>query len=508
MKRRTFSVLAAILILTAAALWLALPKNPGIHIHLGGLDYDREVKINQGLDLQGGIQVLLEADLPDDAQVDPQAMATARKIIEGRVNGLGVTEPLVQLQGSRRIIVELPGLEREEQALSTIRETGLLEFIDTAYQFIPPGTIVQTDYVPGQPIAADPGTPQNADTERPSEEGEPIYHTVMTGEALKNAWLATDNSKGYIEYLIGFELNPEWSSFFSEYTGSHIDQFLTIVLDKEVISSPRIESRIPDGTGTITGKFTRDEGESLAVQLRYGALPIPLRIESNQKIGPSLGQESVQQSVKAGIVGLSAVLLFMLIYYRLPGLLADLSLAIYGLLNFAVFKLGSSFMLVLAVVLFVIYLIERRDNWLLWMSVGLMFVAVVLSFQAVTLTLPGIAGFLLSTGMAVDANILIFERMKEELRAGRTLRAAVNAGFDRAWTSIWDSQASTLIICAILYIFGSNFGASIVKGFAITLAIGTVINLFTAITVTRTFMSVTFELGEEGIAQKRWLLGV
>jgi protein-export membrane protein SecD len=496
-----FAVLAAILVLAAIALWLALPNNPGIHLHIGGIDYDRNIKINQGLDLQGGIQVLLEADLPADEKVDPEAMATARKIIENRVNGLGVTEPLVQLQGTRRIIVELPGLEREEQALALIRETGLMEFIDTGSQFLPVGTTVHTDYTPGQPLSEAPAAPQF------TEEGEPIYHTVMTGEALKSAGVATDNSKGYIEYMIAFELNPDWASFFSDYTASHIGQFLTIVLDKDVISSPRIETRIPDGRGTITGSFSRDEAQSLAVQLQYGALPIPLRIESNQKIGPSLGQESVRQSVRAGIAGLSAVLLFMLIYYRLPGLLANLSLVIYGLLNFAVFKLGSTFMLVLAVALLLIYLIERRDNWLLWMSLGLMFVSVVLNFRAVTLTLPGIAGFLLSTGMAVDANILIFERMKEELRAGRTLRAALNAGFDRAWTSIWDSQASTLIICAILYVFGSNFGASIVKGFAITLAIGTVINLFTAITVTRTFTSVMMEAGEQSIAERRWLLG-
>jgi protein-export membrane protein SecD len=165
-------------------------------------------------------------------------------------------------------------------------------------------------------------------------------------------------------------------------------------------------------------------------------------------------------------------------------------------------------MVILAFALLIIYLIDRRDRWLLWMSLGLFMVAIVLSFKSVTLTLPGIAGFLLSTGMAVDANILIFERIKEELRAGRTLRAALNAGFERAWSSIWDSQASTLIICAILYIFGSNFGASIVKGFAITLAIGTVLNLFTAITITRTFMSATFDLGERFIAERRWLLGI
>ena len=502
MRQRTFSVLAAIIVLTGIALWIALPSNPGIHLHFWGINFDRDIKISQGLDLQGGIQVLLEANVAADVKIDPEKMATTRKIIENRVNGLGVTEPVVQLQGTRRIIVELPGLEREEEALATIRQTGLMEFIDAGSNFLAPGTTVLTDYVQGQPIAEAPATPQI------SADGQPIYHTVMTGEALKDAYRGSDNTKGYVEYLIGFELNPDWATFFSDYTGTHVGQFLAIVLDKQVISCPSIETRIPDGKGTITGKFTREEADALAVQLRYGALPIALRIESNQRIGPSLGQESVRQSVRAGIVGLSAVLVFMLIHYRLPGLLADLSLAVYGLLNFAVFKLGSTFMLVLAVVLFLIYIIERRDSWLLWMSVGLLLIAVILNFPSVTLTLPGIAGFLLSTGMAVDANILIFERMKEEIRKGRPLKAAVSAGFDRAWTSIWDSQASTLIICAILYVFGTSFGASIVKGFAITLAIGTVINLFTAITVTRSFITTVFEFGEERIAPKRWLLGV
>jgi protein-export membrane protein SecD len=173
-----------------------------------------------------------------------------------------------------------------------------------------------------------------------------------------------------------------------------------------------------------------------------------------------------------------------------------------------VFKLGSAFLIILAVLLIVIYLLERKDAWLLWMGVGIFMAAVILGFTSVTLTLPGIAGFLLSTGMAVDANVLIFERMKEELRAGRSLHVAQRTGFDRAWSSIWDSQVSTLIICAILYVFGSNFGASIVKGFAITLAIGTVLNLFTAITVTRTFMSAALETGERRVARRLWLFGV
>jgi protein-export membrane protein SecD len=500
MRQRTLSTLAAILALTGFAVWIALPSNPGIHI--GFLNLDRPVRISQGLDLQGGIQVLLEADLPPDVQVQPEAMETARKIIENRVNGLGVTEPLVQLQGGSRIIVELPGLQDEERALSLIRETGMLEFIDAGYSFLPPGTLVVTDYVPGQPISDPPAEPQYTD------DGERIYHTVMTGEALKSASRYSNNASGILRHQVAFELQPEWARVFADYTASHVGQRLAIVLDKEVLSSPEISEPIPGGTGSISGDFSREEADALAIKLRYGALPIPLRVESNQKIGPSLGQESVTQSIKAGIAGLSAVLLFMLVYYRLPGLLADLTLIIYGLLNMAVFKMGSLFMVILAVVLLVIYLIERRDQWLLWMSFGLFMVAVILSFPSVTLTLPGIAGFLLSTGMAVDANILIFERIKEELRAGRTLRTAVSVGFDRAWSSIWDSQASTLIICAILYIFGSNFGASIVKGFAITLAIGTVLNLFTAITVTRTFMTATFDLGERQIAERNWLLGI
>ena len=180
-QRKAWSVLAAIIILTAIAIWIALPNNPGIHIRLGENNYDRDIRIVQGLDLQGGIQVLLVADLAEDAEIDAQAMETARKIIENRVNSLGISEPLVQLQGTRRIIVELPGIEDEEQAIQTIRETGLMEFIDLGSGYLPPGTVVKTDYVPGQPMPEAPATTQY------DEAGQEIYHTVMTGEALKSA---------------------------------------------------------------------------------------------------------------------------------------------------------------------------------------------------------------------------------------------------------------------------------------------------------------------------------
>ena len=210
--------------------------------------------------------------------------------------------------------------------------------------------------MPGQPIAEAPAKMQT------TADGTQVYHTVMTGAALKSAARYSDNRGGLLEHQVAFELNPDWARFFSEYTASHVNQRLAIVLDKEVISSPEITERIPNGTGSISGDFTREGADALAIQLRYGALPIPLRIESNQKIGPSLGQESVEQSIKAGIIGLSTVLLFMLIYYRLPGLLADLSLVIYGLLNLAVFKMGSLFMIILAVTLVIIYFFDRQGT--------------------------------------------------------------------------------------------------------------------------------------------------
>jgi protein-export membrane protein SecD len=219
--------------------------------------------------------------------------------------------------------------------------------------------------------------------------------------------------------------------------------------------------------GTITGSFTLDEAQQLALQLRYGSLPIPLRVETTRLIGATLGEASVQASIRAGAIGVSIVLLFMLVYYRLPGALANIALLIYATLNFAVFK-------------------------------GL----------AVTLTLPAIAGFLLSTGMAVDANILVFERMKEEIRKGSRLDEAIEAGFSRAWTSIRDSNIATLVICFILWTFGRNFGASMVQGFALTLAIGVSISMFTAVTVTRTFVRIVLGGFQEAISRRRWLLAI
>jgi len=236
------------------------------------------------------------------------------------------------------------------------------------------------------------------------------------------------------------------------------------VLDGRVLSAPTINAAI-QGSGVIQGQFTADEAESLAVQMRYGALPVPLRVEDIRTVGASLGQDSVENSLRAGLLGIGSVLLFMLLLYRFPGLLADIALIIYVLLNLALFKLIP-----------------------------------------VTLTLAGIAGFILSVGMAVDANILIFERMKEELRNGRSVRLAVETGFSRAWLAIRDGNFSTLISCAVLYWFGNTFGASVVKGFAVTLSIGVVLSMLSAVLMTRTLMRVFLATGGQKLLESRTLL--
>jgi protein-export membrane protein SecD len=681
MNKSTAWQLAAIILLALVALFVDLNiEHPewAENLLFWQPEEQRDIALRLGLDLQGGLQVLLAADEPEGQEIDATSMETARRIVENRVNSLGLTEPVVQAQGERRIIVELPGIENPEQAVETIKGTALLEFVDAGNIPLPSGTIITTtmggpsvvsseaeetaaesispteepevvapaptepaeeeapSQMPANPAdrnemystapemqidtgktyvatistakgdivaqldpnaapltvnnfvflaeqgfydgltfhrvepgfviqggdptgtgAGGPGytvpaeiqlshiegalatarqgdevnperassgsqfyitlapTPQldgaytvfgqvtagmdvvksiaigdvieeiaittagseltpttalsptvesPAETTQPSATGPKTYDTILTGAGLKNVGLDITEKN---EYIIPFELNADAAEVFAEYTASHVGQHLCIVLDKVVISCPRISEPIPSGQASISGDFTFDAARQLAIQLRYGALPIPLRVETFNRIGATLGAESVEKSIRAGVIGLVIVLLFMLIYYRLPGGLADLALIIYVLLNFALYKIVP-----------------------------------------ITLTLPGIAGFILSSGMAVDANILIFERMKEELRRGRSLTTAIEIGFSRAWPSIRDGQISTLIICAILFFFGTNFGASIVKGFAITLAIGTVINVFTAVFATRTFVRQVASSASSWLAERKWLLGV
>jgi preprotein translocase subunit SecD len=428
-----------ILILLALSIYINLPNHPGIHLG----NFHKEIKTQLGLDLVGGVQALLEADLPEDAEISQENLQTARRIIEDRVNGLGVSEAVVQIAGDRRILVELPGQQDPDQALSTIKETALLEFVDFGDLSVQEASIlyntkIKTDY-------------QTSDVEDPSTSSpnEPVFHTVITGASIKQVGVTTD-AIGNPQVI--FEMTPEGSIIFSEFTAANIGSMLAIVLDKEVISTPRIEDAITGGQGSISGNFTIESANDLAIQLRYGSLPIPLKVVQTQTIGPTLGEDSLNKSLIAGIIGMVVVMVFMALYYRLPGLIADLALLMYALVTFAVYR---------------------------WIPV--------------TLTLPGIAGFILSLGVAVDANVLIFERMKEELRRGRTIQQAISLGWERAWPSIRDSNLSTLITSAILFWFGSTFGASIVKGFSLTLAIGVLVSMFTAITATRTFLHLMLD---------------
>ncbi len=452
MRQQDGRLLILIVIIAAFSAWVSWPNNPGINVRIGEFLVERNIDVQLGLDLQGGMQVLLEADVPEDEEVDPAAMEAVRGIIENRVDGLGVAEPVVQAVGARRVVVEMPGIQDPERAIETLKETGLLEFIDTGTVALPAGTVVQTT-MGGPALGQEP------------PDSDAVYRTVLTGRNLRGAAVNFDPGTGAPS--IAFEFDSEGGAIFGAHTAANVGRYMSIVLDKVIISSPQITTAIPEGRGQISGNFGLEEARSIVLQLRYGALPIPLRVLDTRAVGPTLGAESVEKSTRAGFIGLIVVLTFMLVYYRLPGLLACIALIIYALITLATYKLIP-----------------------------------------VTLTLPGIAGFLLSVGMAVDANILIFERMREELRQGRTLQRSVEYGFRRAWSSILDSNISVWITCVILWWFGNSFGASMVKGFAVTLALGVATSMFTAITVTRTFVHIAFDLAGDRLRERRWLLGI
>ncbi len=436
MIRNLTNRIIIIVLILALALWIDLsPEITVINPVNNETLFARNVEPRLGLDLQGGLQVLLEADIPADQDVEGDAMEIARDIVQQRTDALGVNENVIQIAGDRRIVGEFPGLEDTESVLSTIQQTGLMEFVDTGDYSPELGTILATDYSPsGEPVEVPEG-------------GEPIYHTIMTGAELDSVTVTPDQLG--VNYVINFVLKSEGSQIFADHTAANVGKFLTITLDKQVISSPVIQDRIDGGEGSISGSFTAESANAFAVQLRYGSLPVPLKIVETRIIGPTLGADSLDKSLRAGLIGMAIVALFMILYYRLPGIVAVLSILIYAVIAFAVFK---------------------------WFHF--------------TLTLPGIAGFLLSTGAALDANILIFERLKEELRNGKNLTQAVDQGWTRAWSSIRDSNLSAIITSLILFWFGSTFGATIVKGFSLTLALGVGISLFTAIYVTRTLLAL------------------
>ncbi len=465
MRSREATLLVLTAIVTALALWIDFaPDNRWL---------GRDVRTRLGLDLQGGTQVLLKAQ---DTGVARDVMQTAEQVIDRRVNGLGLSETIVQLSGNDRIIVELPGVTNPEQVSETLRGTGKLEFIanvdgqgfsgaDAPAQ----GSTVRTSGSPTPRLRSTSPTSSTADLSATQALSNtittgPIYQSITDGKDLNTSQVqprfGNNQTPGRNPFAVGFAFNADSASRLERFTSQNVGKLMCIVLDNVVNSCATIQSALIGGSGEIT-TATRAEAERLFTQLKYGALPVALQVESSRTVSATLGQDSVNASLLAGAVGLVIVALFMILYYRLPGVLATVALLIYTALSFALYRLIP-----------------------------------------ITLTLAGIAGFILSIGLAVDANVLIFARLKEELRHGKSLRAAVEAGFSEAWPAIRDSNASTLITSAILFLFGNSFGVSIIKGFALTLGLGIVVSLFTAITVTRTFLRLIVPLR---MAQNPWM---
>lgn len=468
MRFRPGHVLIFIIILTIASGWISLP---GTTLDVAGIKED--VKVHEGLDLQGGVQVLLQANPPAGQTVDSDTLNGTRNTIERRVNGLGVSEPVIQTRGDNQIIVELPGIDDPDEAVRVVQQTALLEIIDPQGAYLPEGSIVTTSLggpntvlgeesqsesaspvagaspVPGaSPVASPIATPVLEPTPDDAFTG-PVYTTIISGKDIADAF-PTTNQLG--QMVVGFRLHGDAADDFFSFTSANLGRPMSIVLDKQVISTATINGAI-SSEGIIEG-MTQTEVQNLVIQLKAGALSVPLEVVQSRTVGPTLGQDSIDRSLTAGGIGLGIVCLFMILYYRLPGVLSVVALLIYTTVTFSLFKLIP-----------------------------------------VTLTLAGIAGFILSIGMAVDANILIFSRLKEELRTGKTLSAAVEAGFDHAWPSIRDSNISSMITAAILYWFGRYTGASIITGFALTLFIGVAVSMFSAITVTRTFLRLMITAG-------------
>ncbi|MFA5107239.1 MAG: protein translocase subunit SecD [Patescibacteria group bacterium] len=549
-RKKVWITFGIIMLLALAAGYFDFPKSPDLKIG----NWVRG-NVQLGLDLQGGSRLVYEADVSQVPKADQKnAVDGVRDVIERRINAFGVSEPVIQTSqvgGKWRVIVEIAGVFDINDAIKRIGETPLLEFREektpepltdeqkkaiealNAEQKNKAEEVLQLALAPNADFAAlakeysqDTSTsedggdlgyfakgtmvaefenvvfdkmkvgetyPQLVETsygwhiikktdERTTGEGDQktiedrashilftkesteasstpeFVNTGLTGKQLKRADVQFDPNTSAPQVTLVF--NDEGKKLFGEITKRNVGKIVAIYLDGSPISTPRVETEIDSGEAVITGTFTLDEAKTLAQRLNSGALPVPISLVNQQNIGASLGKLSVQKSLFAGLIGIALVAFFMIVYYRFPGLLAIIALGIYSLISLAIFKLWP-----------------------------------------VTLTLAGVAGFILSIGMAVDANVLIFERLKEEIRLGKPLASAIEEGFRRAWLSIRDSNASSLITCLIL----TWFGTSLIKGFALTLAIGILVSMFTAITVTRTLLRL---LAGEWLVKHKRLLGI
>ncbi len=424
MKKGSKGLLIFIVILFGFALWVVLP-NHGIPGRTG---------FTLGLDLQGGSQLIYSANLSakDPSQTDAQALEGARQTIERRVNAYGVSEPIVQTMQNEQgsfILVQLPGVKSIDEALKLIGQVAELDFREQVLN-----ATGNTTWVIAKAVGSN-GTEEE-----------------LTGKYLKpNATPRLNSDTNKIE--IAFEWNAEGALLFKQITTRNLYKPLGIFLDNELISAPTVQAVI-EAQGVIEGNFSLDEAKTLAIQLNSGALNVPLTIVERRDIGATLGADSLKKSLLAGIIGSVLIILFMIIYYRVSGLVACLALVVYAALTLAVFRLIP-----------------------------------------VVLTLPGIAGFIVSVGMGVDGNVLVCERLKEELMRGSTLQRAVEQSFTQSWSAIWDSNVTVFIACAVLYWLGKTFGNFTVVGFATTLFIGVALSMFTQVVVTRAFLRTVVNSG-------------
>lgn len=403
-----------------------------IDVNIFGLPIKRELSYRLGLDLQGGVRLTYDLDMKGIADTErASAFESSRNILDQRINYLGVSEPNIQNVVNRdnyRVVVELPGLTDVSSAQNLIGRTAQLTFWEVGEKEATQSAVIVEELPLGMIQVT---------------EGKQPIKTKLTGKGIKKAQVVYDPTTGTPEVQIDF--TNAGTTLFADITKRNVKKIIIIVLDNELLSWPVVQQVILNGSTVIQGQFSLEQAKNLATLLNAGALPVPLKLVAQTQIGPSLGIESLKKSLFAGAIGLFSVIIFMIVLYRKEGALAGLALLVYALLTLFIFKLIP-----------------------------------------VTLTLAGIAGFILSIGMAIDANILIFERMKEERRAGRARGLAVEIGFKRAWSSIRDSNITSLITCSILFYFGSG----IVRGFALTLAIGILVSMFSAIVVTRNLLRV------------------
>jgi preprotein translocase subunit SecD len=437
--------------ITIASVFINIPKLSNVNIGpiknfnfnpsdiLKPLRLNKEFEFRRGLDLEGGTSVTFRADTEDvPSDKRDAALESAKAVIEKRINIFGVSEPIIQtarVGEEYRIIAELPGVTDIEQAISLIGATAQLSFWEQ-------GASESADFE-ASPSAYPLGARETL--------GENPVRTALSGNDLERADVTFDPSTSAPQVQLRF--SSEGSKKFADITKRNVNKILAIVLDNQVIEAPVVNQPILTGDAVITGKFTVENAKLLATQLNAGALPVPLSVLEQRVIGPTLGEQSLLKSLFAGIVGFLIIVAFMSLVYGRLGIIASCALVIYVFINLAIFRLSN------------------------------------ITPYGITLTLSGIAGFVLSIGMAVDANILIFERIKEELRSGKNKQVATEVGFSRAWSSIRDSNISTLITSFILY----QFGTGSVKGFALVLAVGVFVSMFSAIIVTRTFLRYIYE---------------